>query len=795
MRNTSMTTQSRSFCKSLSLRSMSAAARTSAFVAGVAALALLAAAPEAAQAASPQSLDQILGASPTTDKSLEMLRSVLGDFALKPWAYLGGSSTLLGALFTIFNGAMFIIAVWWGTWNIMRGIVGTAHEGQVLGKQLNAVWLPIRMVTGVVSIVPVFGGFNFGQVMLMLCAMLGIGTANMMWSGAVSATGQFTAMLQPSIASPMLGNSMREAAYGQFAMEVCRLAKADEEAAAAAAAAPTAPIDMIRPLPLGGEGILGGAKFGTLSKPGLCGSVGLYRKGTGRAPTTFAFRVAAVNYDAIRLQAQSGYAAAYNTFQTRVNLLAQQWYRQRVQAQGQAGAASVPVPVDQIHAAITAYGLAAQLAAEAAAKSSNVSAISDAAMNQMREQGWAAAGAWYATFAEVNAAIADAVRSVDVRVTNPEASSSSLASEAFDAFAKGVADGQKSATAAEGDSGFSVIKLLLGERMGANAVGEWSLGQKIVELVSGGVSSGSGGGGLINPIIMFKNLGDYLMLFGEAMHITVAVLGNIVGGVSDSAATASKVLSAGGLLGKAASLVLDSAAGVIKGMLAMLPMLATFAIGLGALMAIYIPMVPFITWMGGIVQWAVVLFEGLVAMTLGALAHMDGDGEGMGQRAERTYVFMLNVLARPACMLLGFFMASAIMIALGTFQAQLFVGAMANAQGNSITGIVSILGYLTILFVLNWTLIQGLFNMIFLIPDNVIGMIGAGHSAELGREVEGKMHNLFLNFTNKTGGALAQGMSKNMQNIGKPAAARVASGAAGGGSKPNAGAGAGTPNS
>jgi hypothetical protein len=135
----------------------------------------------------------------------------------------------------------------------------------------------------------------------------------------------------------------------------------------------------------------------------------------------------------------------------------------------------------------------------------------------------------------------------------------------------------------------------------------------------------------------------------------------------------------------------------------------------------------------------------------------------MGQRAERTYVFMLNVLARPACMLLGFFLASAIMIALGTFQAQLFVGAMANAQGNSITGIVSILGFLTILFILNWTLIQGLFNMIFLIPDNVIGMIGAGHSAELGREVEGKMHGLFLNFTNKIGGPLSQSLSKGVK--------------------------------
>lgn len=719
-------------------------------------LATLLGAHDAAHAASPQSLDQILGASPTTDKSVEMLRSVLGDFAVRPWAYLGGSSTLMGALFTIFNGAIFIIAVWWGTWNIMRGVVGTAHEGEVLGKSLNTVWLPIRMVTGIVGIVPVFGGFNFGQVMLMLSALLGIGTANLMWSGAITATAQFTAMLQPSISSPMAGSSMRQAAYGQFAMEVCRLAKQEEEAAAAAANAATAPADILRHLNLPGQGILGGDKWGTMNKPGLCGSVGLYRKGTGRAPTTLAFRVASVNYDAIRNQVQAGYGTAYGTFTLRINTIAGQWYTARRAAQQTAGAPSAPVPVDAIHAAVNDYGIAAQMAAEAAARSSDVNAISNAALNEMRTLGWAAAGAWYATYAEVNAAIADAVRSVDVRVTNPEAASSSMTAEAMDALAKGVSDGQKSAAVAnEGDSGFSVVKLLLGEFMGANATGEWSLGQKIVEIVAGGVNAGSGGGGLVNPIIMFKNLGDYSMLFGEGLHVVTAMMQTAAESATSVAGGASAVASKAGLLGKVAALALDTAAGAIKGMLALLPMIGTFAIGLGALMAIYIPMIPFITWAGGIVQWVVVLFEGLVAMTLGALAHMDSDGEGMGARAERTYVFMLNVIARPACMLLGFFMASAIMIALGTFQVQLFMGAMANAQGNSITGIISILGYLTVLFILNWTLIQGLFNMIFLIPDNVIGMIGAGHSAELGREVENKMHGLFLNFTNRVSMGMA----------------------------------------
>lgn len=751
----------------------------------------MAMAPGTAWAAAPASIDQIVGATKGTDKSVEMLNGALGSFFSSPFSSVGGSTTLLGGLLLIFNGAIFLVAVFWGTYNILRGIVSTAHEGQVLGQRLSAVWLPIRMVTGIAGVVPVFGGFNLAQVALVTCAAIGIGIANMMWSGALTLTSQFTASLNPAIGTPTTGASFRQAAYALFATEVCRAAKQEEEGAAASSGGPVAGADALTTRMIAGSDLLALTKYGTARSPDLCGHVALFRKEDGRAPSTFGFRVANVQYRTIAASVQNGYGSAYAPFATSVRTIAERWYLDRQSAQATQGAATAPVPTDALDAAANGYSAAAQLAAATSVQAgANTGAIADDVKAKMLLDGWAGAGAWYATFAEVSAAITDAVRSIEIRVESPVgATGSSLMAEASSAYQKSFAAGKAaSAKPAEGDSGFSVVKAIMGDYLGVSATnssGEWSIGQVIIEKAVGVTAGASGGAGLTNPIIMFKNMGDWLMVAGEAMHAGIFTISNAVG----SAGKGGEGDGGGGMLSKLISKLPfgGHAMAAIQGTIAFLPVLATIMIGLGALMAIYIPMVPFITWMGGMVQYLVIVFEGLVAMTLGALSHMEAEGEGMGQRTERAYIFLLNVIARPACMLLGFFAASALVTALGTFQTHLFMGALANAQGNSITGLITILGFLVIFFLINWTLIQGMFNMIFLIPDNVIGMVGQGSSSDIGREVEGKLHGMFLGFGRRLDGGFARGV----MGAGAQGAKGAAAGAAGAGAEAAGGRAAG----
>ena len=73
-----------------------------------------------------------------------------------------------------------------------------------------------------------------------------------------------------------------------------------------------------------------------------------------------------------------------------------------------------------------------------------------------------------------------------------------------------------------------------------------------------------------------------------------------------------------------------------------------------AAMSIYIPLIPFITWMGAVLAYVAFMIEGLAGALLHALSHLDGDGEGLGQRTTHGYMFYINALARPALMIIGF---------------------------------------------------------------------------------------------------------------------------------------------
>ena len=143
------------------------------------------------------------------------------------------------------------------------------------------------------------------------------------------------------------------------------------------------------------------------------------------------------------------------------------------------------------------------------------------------------------------------------------------------------------------------------------------------------------------------------------------------------------------------------------------------------------------------------------------MSHLDGDGEGMGQRTQHGYMFYINALARPALMIIGFLVASALMIAIGTLQANMFLPAMANVQGNSITCLTSIVFFLLIFFVMNVTLISASFNLIYVITDQVIGFIGGQVDSRLGRDTEQHANNMFMMAARVGPGAIT-----NIQRLG-----------------------------
>jgi hypothetical protein len=98
----------------------------------------------------------------------------------------------------------------------------------------------------------------------------------------------------------------------------------------------------------------------------------------------------------------------------------------------------------------------------------------------------------------------------------------------------------------------------------------------------------------------------------------------------------------------------------------------------GALVAL-VPMLPAIFWMLALIGWVLRIFEGIVMASLWAFAHLDPNGEGMGERTSHGYIFLVNILLRPAFLVIAFAMSSKIVSWGGALLQFLFAGAIASS--------------------------------------------------------------------------------------------------------------------
>lgn len=772
----------------------------------VSVLAIFTAAPAMAQSGGVPDINSLTAATPDSDWSMRMWRSLLGSFADNPFT-LGSPTTLLGNMFLVFNACVFVVGFTWAMYGVISGLVATAHEGEVLGRRMSSVWFPIRMIMGIAGMVPIFGGFTLNQAIMMFLTTVGIGIGNTIWTQAVNSTDQFQALMADKTMSPASANQVRQIATTMFMSHVCM----DLENRAIRINQAHGAGEPLLERTQAQNGATTSIKYGNTVNHIRCGEITITNSARNSDISSFSdlfsgYRVESVNYSAIRNAVLQTYRSGLTTMETRLQQEAVAWIAAR-QAALDAGAEVPPVPLPAIEAAV------AQLidTVTNSPVSSDTSMLSANAKHNMLALGWFGAGAWFATLAEANATIADA--RVGPTMTSEPPAQKQLSQETMagvNAASASMMDslGSQGRGNSAGDSASALVDSAIRDAGGSflgmscgTATGNCSLGQAVVSAGIRGLAVGSGGGGnagggnpgldssgFVNPIIMMKNMGDYVMGFSSTL-LTAGMVGSAVGYIVENTPLGriASVASVASKLGKKTPGG-DEGGGAFSGILAVMKTLAMVFLVLGAAMAIYIPLIPFITWMGAVLAYAASVLEGLAGSTLHAMSHLDGDGDGLGQRTAHGYLFMINVLARPALMLVGFLVASALMIAIGTLQAIMFLPAMANVQGNSVTGVFSVVMFLVVFFVMNLTLIQASFNLIYVITDQVIGFVGNAINSTLGRETEDKVNNLFLMAARVGPGAIgsagaARRAAKEASSAAAGGKAGLATAAGGGGSR------------
>lgn len=687
-----------------------------------------------------------------------IMRGLLGGAFDNPFSVGGGASTIFGAMFLAFNMFVFAAAVAWATYGVAAGIVQTAHEGVVLGKRLSAIWMPIRLVTGVGSLIPVFGGFSLSQALMILALSWGISGANFVTNKAIEAFASFTPLTNPAVAKGNPAMGAYDLASALFFQELCRLGHEKHEREMSNAGASVAPDSLIRDFSSSfpdrvrrSAGDAVGIMIGTNANNAACMAVGIVRN-KYEAPSgneAWTFRNRTVNYNDINSRAYERYRSSFQSLSLSVKQLAAQ-YKAAVDSVNNGSGQQPEFPSKQL------LSLSAQFVAASspAAPTNEASTIQQGVIGQVKNLGFLSLGMYYSMLSEANTAMTAAQQAAEYVIQrndgfsvtrdvfkNIEESMSSSSSRDF--YVAAAMKAYKASSGAGSSSGTATEDLLGYD----DPSGGKNFGQKILNYLLGALITGSGSPSsfnLIDPIISAKNIGDYLLSIGSTF-LGAGAISSLLPGAAQSALSAAAETT---LVGS-----------VLAGLGKMAMALAWWMVIIGILLAIYIPFVPFMNWVAAMVQYVATVVQSFVAAPLWSFAHVAVDGEGMGQRAERGYLFLMLVLFKPVLMVIAFFAAAGMVMLIGSVVTWLFMPAVAHVQGNSVTGIASILAFISIYFILLNTIIQGSFNLVEEISDDVIGWIGNAGKSAIGRGMDERAGMVFIGGVKGTRGDVSAAMS------------------------------------
>ncbi len=124
------------------------------------------------------------------------MQQIFGPIATDPLSVLTGTVTggggaagaqdVLGTVFSYINMGLLVLGSLYISYKMFSGIVQTAHEGMLAGRAFHSSWVPIRSVTGVFSLMPLFGGWSLLQVLMLWFGIMGAGLGNLGWQAVAT---------------------------------------------------------------------------------------------------------------------------------------------------------------------------------------------------------------------------------------------------------------------------------------------------------------------------------------------------------------------------------------------------------------------------------------------------------------------------------------------------------------------------------------------------------------------------------------------------------------------------------
>ncbi|MBI5897894.1 MAG: DotA/TraY family protein [Rhodocyclales bacterium] len=641
---------------------------------------------------------------PPGDIAVGFLRQIFGSIV--DGGGTGDQQSLLGVMMGVFNTAVLFLAMLFVLYTTVKGTVDSAHDGVLLGKKMSEIWVPIRTVGGTALLLPLASGFSLLQVAMIWLAMQGVGVADSIWqvtTGHFARHGTLGHINVPD-ARPLAANILRA--------EVCMAAmnkqyEAEERKTRIVA-------EKIR-IPIAGG--FGGKlteyrwrKNDSNTSAAACGSLqwseNPQQAKTGRDAASVEFVGPQSLSDAWNGPALwfvspllEAHAVAVGDMITNLRPVAQ-----GIVATAQRPAAGViEAAAGRYEATIAA---AAKKAVDAAPEVAQQSFIKEAETG-----GFVLAGTWFSHMVKVNDAVQSAVNMVPVskpiRIEDLEVNEALIgyrdAMTLADEFLKDRSGAPRRAYDASIDEATSirsaddVMRLLSVPAMAAL--------NNITTRIAGANTS---------AIEQLRVLGNEIVMAGVYLKGTYFTIMGLSGGRLAS-------WSIGNVFN------VTEAARTLSGTV---EWISSALWALGAWLAWYLPFVPVLWWVAGIVRWLASVAEAVLAAPLMAAMHVHPGGDDFVGRAGPGYMLILAMVIQPALLLFGLVLAGAIMYPAGALVNMMFLGAVSGVTGSTGVGLIALVAWVALYVVMMTMAIHACFALVSSVPDNVMRWVGSQAGAQ-----------------------------------------------------------------
>ena len=289
------------------------------------------------------------------------------------------------------------------------------------------------------------------------------------------------------------------------------------------------------------------------------------------------------------------------------------------------------------------------------------------------------------------------------------------------------------------------------------------------------------GGKSVDPLAALQMAGDLIVTAEIPTVIGAYVTLRSVASAGKNAASDADTPLIGAATGAGAGAFNGAAKAIGSYVLALV--IGIFVVG--AIWAYYLPSVPFIIWTMGLLGWLIFLIEALVGAVVWAAGIALPEGEGIfGPRGDQGVMLFLNVMFRPALMVIGFF-ASFMLIGIvgpiigGSFG--VFMSGMYSITGSSVTSSspmstvmalnpITWLASSVVLTIIMLITTHKVFGLVTWIPENVFRWVG-GQGMQLGEEAaEGQTRTMFAGFASSKGGVVSSTVAKGAEEKERAAA-------------------------